>query len=973
MKPTSYSLIALSLYGLLSLVLSWPLPAQITSHVPGIAQWAYDESTFIWNAWYFKHAVVDQQISPLHSEMIWYPLGIGLLLHTYNFYHALVVQPLALAVNFAFASNVALLSSTLFSAYGLFLLITYLLNREQPALPQPANQRSIIFWAALVAGLLYGFASNRSIYAALGHYDMATTQWIPFYVLLLLRSLDTGLSSRQRRKAAALAGFFFALNGLAEMITALFLAIFTLIGLICFLLDNRRNPGSPVVRRSSSPVSLQLLLFSLQSPASSLTLIGLVALLVWGPVLAPILRQFFTDDFSLKGWGEAIPLSVDLLGWFTPTMLHPLWGQEVVEEVRRVQWRALAPDGIGFRDINTVFLGWVSLGLALLAGLVYRRRVRLWLWSSCIFGLFTLGPFLQINGRYQFDLDGVPATFPLPFAILHYLPIIRGNRAPNRNSVLLMLGLAVLVGYAVAWLLAILASNRSQRSFGSGQKPPTTRRWPLNRDHVFRSRHRLPILGGLLGGLILFEHLALPLPLTDARIPAVYQQIAADSRPVSVLQAPLGWRNGFGVYGAEKTLLQYYQIAHAKPILGGNISRAPDFKMDYFKRIDYFRALTEIEFGKAVDPDLLATAYSQADDLAYLYNIGYLVLFPPIPQRYPYADNWQATWAFLKETLPLEAQPFWQENGIEAYRVVQPVGSAQFLLDLGIPGAYPYQGEGWDSAASDTIYDATAIWATEPTSRLFLPLRQIDPLRNYQITLHIHPFAYPGSQPQTLRLAVNGQLLETFTLVDNWQELSWRVPGVALLDGLNRLQLHWGWNAAPRQVIPGSRQVGATGVELPLDAELRGFAEGGWIALFDEQGTQTDASAGRRGVNVTVLDPNSGRLLNQLGFDTTANRFESAKLASFLQELPVGVITLLVTYGDATAFLGDEAITGLHTLGANLTLEQTKGRQWALVGVKGAPPGAAALSIAEESAYLSISLNRDRRPLAAAVDWVEIK
>jgi len=64
-----------------------------------------------------------------------------------------------------------------------------------------------------------------------------------------------------------------------------------------------------------------------------------------------------------------------------------------------VQLRALEQGVTGFRDVNTVFLGWVSLALALVGVAVYRQRVRVWTWTAVVFGLFTLGPFLQINGR----------------------------------------------------------------------------------------------------------------------------------------------------------------------------------------------------------------------------------------------------------------------------------------------------------------------------------------------------------------------------------------------------------------------------------------------------------------------------------------------------------------------------------------------------------------------------------------------
>ena len=79
--------LVLALFALLTVALSWPLALQLTTHVPGIPQWAFDESTFLWNIWHFKHTVIDQLVSPLHSELIWFPLGIDLILYTYNFFH----------------------------------------------------------------------------------------------------------------------------------------------------------------------------------------------------------------------------------------------------------------------------------------------------------------------------------------------------------------------------------------------------------------------------------------------------------------------------------------------------------------------------------------------------------------------------------------------------------------------------------------------------------------------------------------------------------------------------------------------------------------------------------------------------------------------------------------------------------------------------------------------------------------------
>lgn len=977
-------LMALGLYTILAVLLTWPLILHLATHVPGVPQWAFDESTFVWNIWHFKHALIDNLQSPLHSELIWFPLGIDLILYTYNFYHVLAAMPLALAFNLPVASNIMLLASTVLSGYGTWLLVRYLLligetrawrledGGRSPQSPISKFQ-SPIFWPAFAAGAIYAFASNRAVYAALGHYDMVTTQWIPFYALALLRMLDPQLSSSRQRRWALLGGLFFALTGLAEMISALFLALFTIIVLLVRVRDwrvemrrlgdwglaNSANVRAGTARAESPNPTIAHLPNhtvapspNLESPISNLLILAAVAFLFWSPALIPIVQAFFTADYGLQGWGDALMLSTDLLGWFTATVFHPLFGGDVVQEMRLVQQRAANPDLLGFRDLNTVFLGWMTLALAVIGGIAYRRRVSIWLWTSLVFGVLTLGPLLQINGRYRFDLDGLETTVPLPFALLHFIPVIKANRAPNRNSVLLMLGLAVLAGYGVYWLLGWLRRKR-----WTGRAP-----WVQ------------PGVAVALTAAILFEHLALPFPLSDARIPAVYAQIAAEPGDFSIMQLPLGWRNSFGVFGPEKTLLQYYQSAHGKPMLGGNISRAPDFKMAYFQRIPYFQALTEIEFGRPVAPEIIEAAAAQAADLMYLYDTRYVLLYPPIPGRPPYTDTWEAAWDFVKRTLPLEAEPFWAQDGIEAYRVIQPSGGDQFHLNLGVAGTYPYRGEGWDNAEVDAPYNVDGVWATAPRSRLFAPLRQIDPNATYSVRLRVHPFVYPGAAPQRVRLTVNGvqEWGQAQPLRDGWQEIIWQIPGSALVDGLNRLDLQWEAAAIPREVMPGDRAIGATGVQLPIDADLKAFADGGFIALFDETGQQSDASAGRRGVNLTVLDPRTGAVLDKAGFDTTASAAESERLAAFVANVEAGSPVLVVSYGDATAHLSEEALTALNSLGAALTMEEVRGQFFAIAGVKDAAPGAAAQVLDANDAFLRISLNRDRRPLAAAVDWVQI-
>jgi 4-amino-4-deoxy-L-arabinose transferase-like glycosyltransferase len=964
------SWVALGLYAFLALLLSWPVRADLSSRIPGTATWAFDESTFVWNIWYFKHALLDLRVSPLHSGLIWYPLGIDLILYTYNFFNALIALPLQLAFNLPAASNLSLLFATTLSGFGTYLLACYVLriaycvengsprNTEHGTRNTQHGLRNTRYGlrntqylslAAFLAGLIYAFASNRAVYAALGHYDMVTTQWLPFYALYLLKTLR-----EPKLKNAVLAGLFFALAALAEMIFASLLALFTAV----------------IVLAAWRPWRLH------RSALGRLALALAVAALIWAPVLVPIAREFLTGDYALTGWGESVKLSADLVGLVTPTDLNPLATAISSPGVSPGEhWtaalRAVVEDKSRFSDINTVFLGYITLALALLGAWTGRKRLGPWIWSAAVFGVLALGPLLQIGGRYRFSLDNMlpeGVTFPLPFTLLHFIPFVNGNRAPNRNSALLMLALAVLAGYGAAWLLGQMANGKWQIA----DSRRTTHDAPRITGHGSRITSPLVYLTTcLLAVFILAEHLAVPPPTTDAAIPAVYRQIAAEPGDFAIMQLPLGWRNSFGVLGSEQTNLQYFQAAHGKPMLGGNISRAPAYKMDYFARIPLFRALTDLEMYQEVSPETDAAARAQAADLMALYDVRYLVTTPPIPGRFPYQDTWQRTEDYALDVLPLEKTPVWAGDGYKVYRVIQPTVPNPFHVDLGASGAEPYVGGGWDYATAEQPYGATGIWATDTTADLYLPL---DGPKDATLRLALAPLAYDAAPPQKVSISVNGvPVLKDQTLAAGWQVVEARAPAAATHRGPNRVTLDFAWAGSPREVFPdpASRaMIGGTGVVSPVNLDVHSFDEA-FISLFGPDKREVKASAGRRGYNVTVIDPRTGKVLDAVGFDTAANPYEAEALAAYLAGIPQGRIVAVATRGDAGANLTQAAVEALRGLGSRAqSPADLQGMAHALVGLQGAAPGTAAEEIQPGDAFVRVA--GDFRRLAAALDWAEL-
>jgi hypothetical protein len=687
----------------------------------------------------------------------------------------------------------------------------------------------------------------------------------------------------------------------------------------------------------------------------------LLAFAFTAPLIVAVLPDFVNPAYAEPGWGEGLKLSADLAGLVTLTPLHPLAGVDWVAELR-----AVIEGRSRFSDANTLFLGYGILALALLGFAVRRRETVMWLWGAVIFIILSLGPLLTLNGQNRFNLDGLDVTFPLPFALLHYLPIINANRVPNRFGIPLTMALAVLAGYGVDWILRQVGKRLEipqSESPISQSAIPLSPYLPILNLFVTHLSHFFVFL--CLLAFLLFDQFSAPLPLTDARIPEVYAQIGAEPDNFTLMQLPLGWRNSYGTLGAERTQLQYYQAAHHRPMLGGNTSRNPAFLFDYFRRIPLFYALTETELYRPVDDDTLQRARAQATGLMTLYNIKYLVIHDPLPQRKPYEDTYLATRKLALDLIPHQVQPVYQSPGVAAFAVAQAPLPNPLTLDFGHWLTDPNRGEGW--AGNEDIFAATANWATTPKAAIFFPAHVPG---SRTLRLQLAPFTSPGAPPQQVSLSLNQHPLpDSYWLHEGWQVIEAELPAAHLQTGLNRLTLRFAHTAVPRQALPANRAIGQTGLDTPVDLEVNSGADFAFITV-DFGDNAVDASAHRRGVNVAVVNPTTGRLVEQKGFDTAANEFEAAALAAFINQIPAGHIVIAATQGaDAAAYFDAATRAALAAIGGPVDLPAPP---FSIIGVKGAAPGAALLAVGEGAAYLRLGAPPDTRPLAAAVDWVEI-
>jgi hypothetical protein len=166
---------------------------------------------------------------------------------------------------------------------------------------------------------------------------------------------------------------------------------------------------------------------------------------------------------------------------------------------------------------------------------------------------------------------------------------------PSRFAVVALLGFCVLLAFALAAL---------------------TRRYP---------GHRRLILGAV-GFALAFELLSVPRTLYSAEIPPLYRTIAADPRPIRVLELPFGIRDGLSSIGDFQASSQFYQTAHGKRLVGGYLSRISRERETFLRRRPVLNALVALSEKRELSARKAARARRAADDFVDQARLGYVVI-----------------------------------------------------------------------------------------------------------------------------------------------------------------------------------------------------------------------------------------------------------------------------------------------------------------------------------------------------------
>jgi hypothetical protein len=178
-RPAVQGLLALAVYlGVFIIVYAFPLVRH--PGLPWVAQAQVDPNFYIWS-WRWWPYAISHGLNPLYSRQIGAPAGYNLAWTTPVPAAAVLLSPVTAAFGPIVSFNLSLLLSAPVSAWAAFVATRRLTGR---------------FWAALMAGTVYGFSWYEVAETGAGHPNLYVIMLLPLMLYLALLWRDGKLGSR---------------------------------------------------------------------------------------------------------------------------------------------------------------------------------------------------------------------------------------------------------------------------------------------------------------------------------------------------------------------------------------------------------------------------------------------------------------------------------------------------------------------------------------------------------------------------------------------------------------------------------------------------------------------------------------------------------------------------------------------------------------------------------------------------------
>jgi hypothetical protein len=399
-------MVVVAWYALLAMVITWPLPLHLTTALPANpTELSQDLWQNAWNMWWVREAVVERFTNPYTTDMLFYPHGASLFLHTLNLPLGVVAIPLFPLIGLTATYNLLTLGVLIGVGYGSFLLAHHLVA------PEAVRHRWVAYGAAVVAGTLVICSPLRLNELRLAQLPTLSDYGLPFALLATLIAVERWQHERQiwgrDGKAVAVIGAAVALAicGLSSWYHLFHAAILLFLLWMWRMVGAGREQGWKGVRRESG--------------------IWLAIAVTTTVLLSPVVIPTAIEALSTRGI------------WKSETLLFHADLASLLPKTFGGVWQSVGPT---WRYPEA--FAWTTVVLAG-GGIVFAcRRVAMWATIALTLILLSLGTHLPLGD----------SSLPLPYVLFRSLPMLDVFRAPGRLNGVTTLILAIIAAYGIVAL-----------------------------------------------------------------------------------------------------------------------------------------------------------------------------------------------------------------------------------------------------------------------------------------------------------------------------------------------------------------------------------------------------------------------------------------------------------------------------------------------------------------------------------------
>ncbi len=482
------------LFSIITVVFTYPLVFKIVRYIPGFH--STDEPFgALWNFWWLKYSWNNHVLS---CPPIAFPFGVSPCESGYPLWNA-INKCLSVFTGNIFAYNIQVLFGFILSALFAYYLVYYILRDKK---------------AAFFSALIYAFCPYHFV-RSWQHLGLSMTQWIPLYLLALLKLKD---------KPDLKNTFFAAISLFLVFSFDLYYAYFMFIATVIFGVFILGFGWKNKVKESTH----------FKNDLKVINKIFICGVIVFLLILPNLYLIFFKNKIKYTGaevsahnpytrpFEDLFSQSAKPLGYLLPASTHPVLGS-FTESFVGSKWY-----GGSFTE-HTLYLGWVPLIFAFMAFRRWRKSRNFYIG---FFIFLSVGAWLFSQPPW-WNLFGLKIYMP-SFFMYKILPMFR---AYCRFGIVVMLAVAVLAGFGLKLFLERFKSHKIKLA-----------------------------VAALSCGLVLFEFWNYPpFKVIDvSKVPAVYYWLRSQPQDSVIAEYPLD-------HVAPNEIYKFYQTVHEKGIINGTI------------------------------------------------------------------------------------------------------------------------------------------------------------------------------------------------------------------------------------------------------------------------------------------------------------------------------------------------------------------------------------------------------------------